>query len=300
MNKSKSIFLILSVILVVILVIRISSIDRIDNKCQENHINKDNTTAIAIVFPDSELEAKNGTSVFVPGFKLYTNVHKFAKNWHEYHRNIYELLYEQNRMRKIIKQECIDDKLIQMMNLKSGNWIADVGAGQGSYTQEFRRIVGKNGKVYTTDIDPNSKEYIDWYAKCIENGTFAKLGFRDCYQILPDNLVTQVNSYEDPNLPMNKFDWVFMNMVHIWANVEFTEDMKVFADNLKKSMKNDGKILLTEIIYSKIETPERHRIHLSTIGGYKQRFEQLGFNVKYIEIDNLNSRLIAILTKNKP
>lgn len=250
-----------------------------------------------IIFPDSKIENKKHENVFIPGFKLYTKVHSCGKNWHEYHRLIFELLYEQNHMKKIIKQESIDDKLLNLMNLENGNWVADVGAGQGNYTQEFRRIVGKNGKVYTTDIDPNSKEYIDWYTKCLDMGTFAKLGFRDCSKKLPNNLITRTNSYEDPMLPNNKFDWIFMNMVHVWANTEYNETMQIFANNLKKSMKKEGKIILTEIIYPQESRPEAHNIHISTLEGYQKRFENLGFKIEYIEIDQNGLRLIAILKK---
>ena len=43
-------------------------------------------------------------------------------------------------------------KLVQLLNLKPGMSVADVGAGFGAWTVRFAKVVGPSGRVYSTDI----------------------------------------------------------------------------------------------------------------------------------------------------
>lgn len=43
-------------------------------------------------------------------------------------------------------------QLVQLMELKPGMTVADVGAGFGAWTMRFSRFIGPNGRVFATDI----------------------------------------------------------------------------------------------------------------------------------------------------
>ena len=49
-------------------------------------------------------------------------------------------------------------KLIELLNLKEGEVVADIGAGSGYYTFRMAKLVGPRGKVYAVDIQ---KEMLD-------------------------------------------------------------------------------------------------------------------------------------------
>ena len=43
-------------------------------------------------------------------------------------------------------------QLVELLELKPGMTVADVGAGFGAWTMRFSRFIGPNGRVYATDI----------------------------------------------------------------------------------------------------------------------------------------------------
>ena len=43
-------------------------------------------------------------------------------------------------------------QLVQLLELKPGMTVADVGAGFGAWTMEFAKVVGPSGRVYASDI----------------------------------------------------------------------------------------------------------------------------------------------------
>ena len=51
-------------------------------------------------------------------------------------------------------------RLRQVLNLKSGMSVADVGAGGGDLTLALAAEVGPAGRVFSTDIDPSAREQV--------------------------------------------------------------------------------------------------------------------------------------------
>src|SRR6185503_14581873 len=51
-------------------------------------------------------------------------------------------------------------RLRQVLNLKAGMSVADVGAGSGDLTLALAAEVGSAGRVFSSDIDPSALEQI--------------------------------------------------------------------------------------------------------------------------------------------
>ncbi len=52
------------------------------------------------------------------------------------------------------------EEVIEKLELKSGEAVADLGAGSGYFTVRLARAVGASGKVYAVDIDSQMLDYI--------------------------------------------------------------------------------------------------------------------------------------------
>jgi predicted methyltransferase len=57
------------------------------------------------------------------------------------------------------------EEVVRVLNLKSGENIADIGAGSGYFSVRFARKVGPAGKVYAVDIDRDMLAYIKQRAR---------------------------------------------------------------------------------------------------------------------------------------
>lgn len=170
--------------------------------------------------------------------------------WQCYCEGVYIALHKENN--DGIIDNGVDKELLPFMQLKKGNIIADVGAGSGTYVFKFSQSVGESGRVYTTDIDPNSKFFIEWRIKLLNNGFFEAINdpqgnFR-CY-----NVICRTNTITNVNLPEKKFDWIFFNQVHCWNQKFWTKNdkdsLKSFANSVKKALKKGGRIMITEHTY---------------------------------------------------
>ena len=95
------------------------------------------------------------------------------------------------------------DKVLQVLQLKNGDMVADIGAGTGYFTRRFARAVAPDGKVYAVDIAADVLEYQKERAKQ-ENLT---------------NIVTVVSLPGDPTLPKNSIDVAFFcDVIHHLEN----------------------------------------------------------------------------------
>ena len=81
-------------------------------------------------------------------------------DWKYYSEGVFNILHKGSYGGVI--NSGVDNYIISLMNLKKGDSIADIGAGLGTYIFKFSQLVGKKGKVYTTDLSKNSKAFIQW------------------------------------------------------------------------------------------------------------------------------------------
>lgn len=99
------------------------------------------------------------------------------------------------------------DEVVKALNLKSGDVVADVGAGSGYFTRRIAKVVAPEGKVYAVDVAADILSYLKERAD--------REGLR--------NIVTIVSQPADPMLPSNSVDLVFFcdTTHHIDHRVEF-------------------------------------------------------------------------------
>ena len=116
--------------------------------------------------------------------------------------------------------------VMDLANLRPGMTVADLGAGEGYYTVRLAERVGPTGRVVAQDIDQDA---------------LRRLGARVENERL-DNVSIKLGAEDDPRLPENSFDRVFM--VHMYHEV--TEPY-AFLWRLRPALHEDGQVIVVDI-----------------------------------------------------
>jgi ubiquinone/menaquinone biosynthesis C-methylase UbiE len=112
-------------------------------------------------------------------------------------------------------------RVMDLLGLKHGSAVADLGAGSGWFTVRAAAKVGPAGTVYAEDINPEAVRYID---KRIQK------------EKLP-NVRTILGTPDDPKLPSDSIDAVLMLKVY-----HEVAHPTVLLANLKPALKPGAKI----------------------------------------------------------
>ncbi|MCP8312317.1 MAG: class I SAM-dependent methyltransferase [Candidatus Methylarchaceae archaeon HK02M1] len=117
------------------------------------------------------------------------------------------------------------DQILETLELQLGQNIADIGAGGGYFSLRFAYAIGKEGKVYAVDTNPEFLEFIRTSAK--EKGFY--------------NVETILATEDRLDLPEKSLDLVFMRNVthHLSDRVEYFRNLSGF-------LKPQGKIAIIE------------------------------------------------------
>jgi ubiquinone/menaquinone biosynthesis C-methylase UbiE len=102
-------------------------------------------------------------------------------------------------------------RLAELMHWKAGTVVADVGAGDGTYSFAAAQKVGSSGRVYATEIDTEKLRQLRTEV------TKRKL----------DNVVVVEGTAEDTNLPASCCDTIFLRHVyhHLTQPQEFNKHL---------------------------------------------------------------------------
>ena len=91
------------------------------------------------------------------------------------------------------------DAVVDSLELRLGDEVADLGAGAGYFTLRLAQAVGPMGRVYAVDIDPQMLAYID----------------RRVQEEKLENVQTILADPHDPKLGSSSVDMIFMcNVLH--------------------------------------------------------------------------------------
>lgn len=143
-------------------------------------------------------------------------------------------------------------KVMDFAAIAPGMTVADIGAGKGYYTVRLAQRVGKDGRVLAQDIDEDALQ---------------RLGQRVEKERL-DNVSIKLGGIDDPRLPENSFDRVFM--VHMYHEVS---EPYAFLWRLWPSLKPGGKAIVVDV-----DRPtDQHGIAPFLL---KCEFEQVGFELE--------------------
>lgn len=117
------------------------------------------------------------------------------------------------------------DEVMDRAGIEPGMTVADIGAGDGYYTVRLSQRVGEGGRVLAQDIMPEVIE---------------RLGVRVARERL-DNVAVKLGAPDDPGLPANSFDRVFM--VHMYHEIE---EPYAFLWRLWPALRGEGQVIVVD------------------------------------------------------
>jgi ubiquinone/menaquinone biosynthesis C-methylase UbiE len=131
------------------------------------------------------------------------------------------------------------DQMIELLGLKAGDVVADIGAGTGYISWRMARKVAPNGKVYGVDIQ---QEMLDLIATNMKRRGVT-------------NVIPILGTETDPKLPPNSIDLVIMVDVYH----EFSEPHEMM-ENILKALKPGGRVAFVEYRAEDPDVPIK-RVH---------------------------------------
>lgn len=117
-------------------------------------------------------------------------------------------------------------KVMDLSGITEGMTVADIGAGEGYYTVRLAERVGTSGRVLAQDIDREALQ---------------RLGERVNRERL-DNVAIILGAEDDPRLPSNSFDRVFL--VHMYHEVS---EPYAFLWRLWPALKDGGQVVVVDV-----------------------------------------------------
>lgn len=118
------------------------------------------------------------------------------------------------------------DLLVELLALRKGEAVADVGAGSGYFTWRMARLVGDAGRIYAVEIQ---QEMLD-----LLMGNMRKKGV--------EKRVTPVlGAEDDPRLPAGALDTILL--VDVYHELEFPHEM---TQAMVRALKPGGRLVLVE------------------------------------------------------
>jgi ubiquinone/menaquinone biosynthesis C-methylase UbiE len=124
------------------------------------------------------------------------------------------------------------DAVVDSLELRLGDEVADLGAGAGYFTLRLAQAVGPMGRVYAVDIDPQMLAYID----------------RRVQEEKLENVQTILADPHDPKLGSSSVDMIFVcNVLH------HISDREKYYPLLARALRPGGR--LVDIDFQKYKLP---------------------------------------------
>ena len=117
------------------------------------------------------------------------------------------------------------DDIMDSADVRAGMTVADIGAGDGYYTVRLAQRVGPGGRVLAQDIQPEVIE---------------RLADRVARERL-DNVSLKLGAVDDPRLPADSFDRVFM--VHMYHEIG---EPYAFLWRLRPALRAGGQVIVVD------------------------------------------------------
>jgi ubiquinone/menaquinone biosynthesis C-methylase UbiE len=152
------------------------------------------------------------------------------------------------------------DEIMQSLNLKPGDVIADIGAGDGYFTKRFAKAVSPGGQALGLEITSSKVEYMRKDAE--------RSGFNSYKALLIE--------FDDPGLKPGSVDVVFMcNTYHHLANrVEYLK-------RLSKSLKKNGRIVIVDFYKKPMPVGPSSLGHKVSKEVVLEEFQEAGYKLQH-------------------
>jgi len=168
--------------------------------------------------------------------------------------------YQQNVEAEERKRDAEYDegRVLDIVGVKSGMTVGEVGAGNGYFTLKLASRVGPSGRIYANDI---------------LGGALAELQDRAKKRNL-SNIMAILGTETDPRLPPSKLEIVFL----VRTFHDLSEPV-VMMDRVAASLKPGGKIVIVEVEYEahdgKSLRPMTRRQYLDILAGTRLAVERI-------------------------
>ncbi|MEX0289496.1 MAG: class I SAM-dependent methyltransferase [Flavobacteriaceae bacterium] len=152
-------------------------------------------------------------------------------------------------------------QLLSWAEVDPGSTVADIGCHEGYLSMHLAKKVGENGKVYSVDVREDRLKTL------AENARKRKF----------KNVIPTVGDYDDPHLPENKMDAVFV--VDTYHEISAYETMLA---HIHKSLKPGGRLLILEKLKNHARNKSRKEqtnSHTLSPKFVKKELKEAGFTV---------------------
>ena len=166
------------------------------------------------------------------------------------------------------------ERALDLIDIKAGSIVADIGAGSGYFTERLARRVGQSGRVYANDIQPGMLDLIE-----------ARMESKKLTNIVP-----VLGAVDDPKLPAGVLDLALMvDVYHEFSNPE------AMLRGLAVSLKPGGRLVLLEYRAedSKLNILADHKMTKTQV---QREVEAAGFQLERID-DRLPVQHLFIFRK---
>jgi SAM-dependent methyltransferase len=165
-------------------------------------------------------------------------------------------------------------KAVELLGLRPGMIVADVGAGSGYYTTRIAQKVGSTGRVYANDIQPEMLEILGRRVRAERSS----------------NVELVLGTDADPRLPAAIFDLILLVDVYH----EFSRP-QVMLRRMRDALKPDGRLVLLEYRQEDPSVPIRPE-HKMSVADAKIEVEAEGYRLDRV-IPDLPWQHILVFVK---
>jgi ubiquinone/menaquinone biosynthesis C-methylase UbiE len=166
-------------------------------------------------------------------------------------------------------------RVIQSLQIRPGDRIADIGSGSGYFVFALAKAVGADGKVYAVDVDAAMNQLVAERAK--EEGTA--------------NVEVILAKSDDPTLPSTGVDLIFS------SNTYHHIDNRIsYLANLRKYLRPNGRIAIIE--FDRRGWFQGIWKHYTPSESIKREMEQAGYSLQQ-EFNFLDRQSFLIFAPNR-
>jgi len=167
------------------------------------------------------------------------------------------------------------DVAIDLLNLRKGAAVADIGAGSGYMTVRLARRVGPEGRVYANDLQP---QMLDLLKRRLARDHIA-------------NVVPVQGTADDPKLPAASVDLELM--VDVYHELSQPQAM---LRHLRDALKPGGRLVLLEYRKEDPAIPIRPE-HKMSVAEAKMELEAEGFDLTAVNESLPRQHLLVFTVK---